>query len=507
MKHKHLRALALLLALLLTLSGCGGQRAERNDGALAETIRQTAAFLQQAVPEPAPGSIGGEWLIFGLCRSGADVPRSYYDGYYERLCAIVEEKQGVLDTRKNTEYSRTILALTALGKDPSDVAGYDLLLPLSDCEQTLRQGINGPIFALLALDSGGYDLPETGDAENQASRARYLAAVLEAQNDDGSWSLIPGEGDADLTAMALQALANYSGEEQAASAARAGLDWLAAQAASGGLVSYGQENAETLTQVIVALCALGVSPEDERFQNENGGLLEQLLRFAVPEGGFSHTLGGEADLMATEQALYALAAIRLAEEDGAGLYQLRAAPEGYEWRGGMLISTDTGKDRYGTDPVPEGKPLPVEPGDAAAGEREYTCTVSISCAAILDHMDLFDREKAELVPEDGWLLKPETVTFREGESAFDVLQRVCREKKLHMEFSSTPVYNSAYIEGIGNLYEFDAGDLSGWMYRVNGWCPNYGCSRYRLSDGDMLEWIYTCDLGRDVGGGRTVGGK
>ena len=68
-----------------------------------------------------------------------------------------------------------------------------------------------------------------------------------------------------------------------------------------------------------------------------------------------------------------------------------------------------------------------------------------------------------------------------------------------MEFSNTPIYNSAYIEGIGNLYERDVGDLSGWMYSVNGWFPNYGCGRYALKDGDVVEWVYTCDLGADVG--------
>ena len=99
-----------------------------------------------------------------------------------------------------------------------------------------------------------------------------------------------------------------------------------------------------------------------------------------------------------------------------------------------------------------------------------------------------------------------TVTFYAGESVFNVLQRTCKQQGIHMEFSNTPVYNSAYIEGIHNLYEFDVGNESGWMYRVNGWFPNYGCSRYLLKDGDVIEWVYTCDLGDDVGGGYATGG-
>ena len=159
----------------------------------------------------------------------------------------------------------------------------------------------------------------------------------------------------------------------------------------------------------------------------------------------------------------------------------------------------TGQDEYKTDPVPEGKPEPVEPQDVVIGENEYTCTLSISCATILDNPDDCDPEKVDLVPEDGWILKPMEVTFREGESVFNVLQRVCKQQKIHMEFMNTPIYNSAYIEGIANLYEFDVGELSGWMYKVNEWFPNYGCSRYRLSDGDVICWVYTCDLGSDVG--------
>ena len=137
----------------------------------------------------------------------------------------------------------------------------------------------------------------------------------------------------------------------------------------------------------------------------------------------------------------------------------------------------------------------------------YSCTISISCASILEQMDLCSPDKADLVPEDGWLLEPVEVSFQAGQSAFDVLQQVCRDKKLHMEFSDTPVYHSAYIEGIGNLYEFDCGAESGWMYAVNSWFPNYGCSQYTLQDGDVVEWVYTCELGADVGGGAAAGAE
>lgn len=183
-----------------------------------------------------------------------------------------------------------------------------------------------------------------------------------------------------------------------------------------------------------------------------------------------------------------------------------AGDKEYSESQGMIIDPATGKDQYLTDPVPEGKPLPVEPQDVTISDVAYTCTISISCATILDHMDWLVPEKAELVPEDGWILEPIQVTFYEGESVFNVLQRTCKQQGIHMEFENTPMYNSAYIEGIHNLYEFDCGELSGWMYQVNEWFPNYGCSRYQLQNGDVICWEYTCDLGIDVGGYRAAGG-
>ncbi len=171
----------------------------------------------------------------------------------------------------------------------------------------------------------------------------------------------------------------------------------------------------------------------------------------------------------------------------------------------MVIDPETGKDKYLTDPVPEGKPLPVEPQDAVTTDKKLSCTISISCATILDNMKWLAEEKVDMVPDDGWILEPTTVTFYEGESVFNVLQRTCKQNKIQMEFEDTPMYNSAYIEGIHNLYEFDCGQLSGWMYSVNDWFPNYGCSRYQLKDGDVIKWVYTCDLGYDVGGGYAVG--
>lgn len=157
-----------------------------------------------------------------------------------------------------------------------------------------------------------------------------------------------------------------------------------------------------------------------------------------------------------------------------------------------------------TDPnPPEIQQTPGEADPPAPAEPEtYTCTISISCASILTHMDWLDSDKAELVPEDGVLLAETVVSFDPGDSVFDVLKQVTQDKKIHMEYTQAPLYNSVYIEGIGNLYEFDCGELSGWMYSVNGSFPSFGCSTEPLENGDVICWLYTCEQGSDIGENR-----
>ena len=135
-------------------------------------------------------------------------------------------------------------------------------------------------------------------------------------------------------------------------------------------------------------------------------------------------------------------------------------------------------------------------------EASMSCTIKIVCDTILDNMENLTAGKEGYVPSSGTILGTTSVDFYEGETVFDVLQRVCDSVGIQLEFSWTPMYDSYYIEGINNLYEFDCGSESGWMYKVNGWFPNYGCSSYYLEDGDTIVWCYTCNgLGADVGGG------
>ena len=142
-------------------------------------------------------------------------------------------------------------------------------------------------------------------------------------------------------------------------------------------------------------------------------------------------------------------------------------------------------------------------GNSASGTAASvkSCTIQIRCDTILDNMDHLTAGKNAYVPANGVILATSTVQFVDGETVFDVLNRVCSYAGIQLEYSWTPMYGSYYIEGINNLYEFDCGYESGWMYKVNGWFPNYGCSSYVLKDGDTIVWCYTCNgLGADVGG-------
>ena len=417
------RFLALILALSLLLTACGGGEEKWNANALAE---QTAALLLEKNPEPIPGPLGGEWLVLGMCRLGYDLPEGWIDGYRQKLERYVTDCGGILHDRKYTEYSRVILTVTAMGGDARNVAGCDLTAPLEDYEQTIFQGVNGAIYALLALDSGNYG--------SEAIRERYIAHILEKELPDGGWCMMGDVPEADVTAMALQALAKYRDREDVGAAVERGLKVLEA-------AEY--TTSEAVSQTIVALCELGM-PADEK--------VKLLLTYQTEAGDFRHVMDGDADALSTEQAFYALVSASL-QLSGKSLYRMAA----------------------------------------------NTCTLEIRCDTLLKNLDKLSSGKAELVPEDGILLEKTTVSFESGDSVFDVLRRCLREQNVHFEYVDAKAYGSIYIEGIGNLYEFDCGEQSGWLYFVNGISPGLGCSGYTVANGDEIVFAYTCDMGADLG--------
>ncbi len=286
-------------------------------------IKETAEFMQKTITDPTVGSIGGEWTVFGLARSGVKVPKEYFEKYYANVEKVLKEKSGILHRMKYTEYDRVILALTAIGKDVKNVAGYDLTKPLADFNTLIKQGINGPIFALIALDSKNYEIPIDNTVKVQTTRQILIDFILDREIDGGGWALgeKPSEADPDITAMAIQSLAPYYNKDKnVKTAVDRGLDWLSkVQKSDGGYSSWGSINSESIAQVIVALTSLGIDPHnDERFIKNGNSVVDALLSFSVPGGGFYHikpggkgnggAKPGEVDPMATDQAMYALIA-------------------------------------------------------------------------------------------------------------------------------------------------------------------------------------------------------
>ncbi len=285
------------------------------------------------VTNPAFGTFGGEWTVLALARASYAVPKDYYDIYYANVESKVKETSGVLSEVKMTEYSRAILALTSICKDPKSVSGYNLVSPLADYGNVLGQGINGPIFALLALDSGKYEIPTVADGGTQNTRDKMIDYILSKEigkdtSTAGGWALSGVAPDPDITAMALQALAKYKEKPLVSAAIDRALAVLSSiQKEDGGYSSWGTVNSESISQVIVALTELGIDPAtDSRFiKNDQNWLLSALESFYVPGEGFKHVLTGSADAMATDQSAYALAAYNRFVDGKNSLYDMSDA--------------------------------------------------------------------------------------------------------------------------------------------------------------------------------------
>ncbi len=294
------------------------------DTEINSVLYKCSEYILNTVKNPTCSSVGGEWTVLGLARSGIKISDGYFDTYYSNLCDYLNSCGGVMHRVKYTEYSRAIIAVTAIGKNPSDVSGYNLLLPLSDFDKTVKQGINGPIWALIALDSGNYAIDENVNAVNPATREKYVDYILSKQTSEGTWSL-SGEGtDPDITAMALVALSKYKERQDVKDALTKAITKMSElQTSSGGYITEGTESSESSAQMLVALSELGISYTDSRFTKNGNNLLTNLLSFMLPEGSFCHTKAKkEANLMATEQAFYAVVSVNRTTKGENTLYNM-----------------------------------------------------------------------------------------------------------------------------------------------------------------------------------------
>lgn len=525
MRNRLLRGVAGLMAFVtacLLIIGCAPVRVEDTvsetqaliDGILSYKMRQGGAqTLQDWLDGALQDEIGStaEWYVLALKMHDSSLDAS---AYVRALEAYIEEKS--ISGAASREKMALVLMACGRGDHP---------FVQKTCDAAIgAQGIMSLIYGLYLLENGQTSALYTAES--------LSAEIANRQLSDGGWALNGERGDIDVTAMALQALSLGGRQEEAAAR---GLELLSArQNEDGGYSGFGGPNAESTAQVIMALTALGVDPiSDERFIKNGCTALDALLSYRLEEGGFAHMAGEDVNQSATVQALEALASLESFERGGRTFYDISSpltqrgtkesgsAPEKVPskinvrfciclvlmgmsgvislvlWLAGrrhyknlvlvwavcgalclgvMLIRVQSAGEYYGTS---------IDKGECIG-----QVTMSIRCDTV-----------AEALPPtssmaDGVVL-PETIfDLAQGETVYDLLVEAARTCTLQMESEGSG--GMIYVSGIENLYEYDYGDLSGWMYQVNGDTPSVGCAEYALSPGDVIVWRYTCDLGHDL---------
>ena len=548
--------------------------------------------IKEYVENTLPNNIGGtaEWYALGLYQYGD------YDftAYRKALVNYLSEKEiGGASTRLK------FALLLAFVSDDGDIDKATGRLYDSDfIEKALNddsiggQGIMSYVFGL-HLYNNGY--------KGAVSEEEIIDTFRELQHEDGGWSVMGDNGDVDVTAMVLQALAPLTDKafvpdpgntetgltEYTASIitmAKRGIEFLSEkQDDDGGYAGFGVKNAESTAQVIAAMSALGIDcATDARFVKNGNSPIDGIAKFKLEDGSFSHDESGVSSPSATVQTFYSMVAYLRMKEGLSPLYVKDSNEKKLVEIYGEKINTDTQDEKDGNEPgintdsdgnngdksdtynngfnsdssnkndvidktpndnnVSSGsgyKPIAIailagvcllicgilfalkkhwknylfvgivgiigvliiiltdfsKPEDyyGKATDKENTVgtvTMSIRCDI------LKDKERNEHIPEDYCILDTTEFKISENESVYDILLEAAKEYSISVEHEGGS--DIVYISGINYLYENDYGDLSGWVYKVNGVLPSVGCGGYKLKDGDIIEWCYTLDLGNDV---------
>lgn len=309
-----------------TFLSAGEQETPREAQDVSAVLNATMAQLAATVTEPAFGTSAGEWTVISLARGEYyTADNAYFTGYYNRIIDYVNDKAasvnagGALHKNKSTENSRVIMALSSIGKDATSVGDWNLIAPFNDFDWIKKQGINGPIFALIALDTNDYETEDT------TIRQQCIDYILDAQFEDGGWALSGSAADPDITAMVLQALAPYKSQSNVATAAEKAFATLSnIQNSDGKYASWGTVNVESCAQVIVACTAWGINPDtDSRFVKNNKSVVDAVLvHYSEEDAAFEHVIGSGANDIATDQACYALVAYNRFMKGKTALYDM-----------------------------------------------------------------------------------------------------------------------------------------------------------------------------------------
>ncbi len=480
--------------------------------------------LQAWVDEVLPGMIGmgGEWYALALRQRGEQVDLSVYSTALQRYLRERESVDGAV-TRQ-----RYALALLATG-------GGDYYLSRVAADTVGQMGHMSYVYGLHLVQNG---------LDVHTPAADMLAFILSQQAEDGGWSLQGKDAasDVDVTAMTLQALAVYREDADVAAAAERAFAYLSAvQTENGDYYSYGVTCPESGAQVVIALCAWEISVDDGRFVKNGNTLLDGMLQYQLENGCFSHTAGGAENVTATVQSLLAMVAIERTADGRGSLYALERIQGGVDltdpdvddatalidlsrlgvkgWIGvaivalallvcfGLLMSGKRGVKHYlSVAIVAVVALLAVLLIDVQSVESYYSgapaqkdapvgsVTLSIRCDTVVG------QPGAEHLPADGVILPETSFVIEAGDTVFTILSEAAAAHRLRVQNTGVSASSSAmaYISGINDLHEYDFGDLSGWMYFVNGVSPSVGCGEYELSDGDRIEFLYSCSLGEDL---------
>ncbi len=519
------RLICAALAALLLCCGAVSAAAQTEDiDALIESAieRQLEASQSEDVRQwidsvlPDSAGRGAEWYVIALSGLGD------YD--FSRYAASLAEYIETNGTGGATARQRCAVALQC--------AGYTGEYVRNTPEKTIgKQGVMSLIFGLYVLDN----------MDAAAVTEQTVNELLELRLEDGGWALYGEISDVDVTAMAVQALAQHMERGQVRTAVEEALALLSErQLEDGGYSGFGAENAESCAQVIMALSALGIDCRtDGRFIKNGSSALDALLSFRLEGGGFAHEHGGEENRAASIQALCALVSLKSGSIYLAGAPQREISISEPEETAPKKNDTKDEKDRPDyklwvivgiacvcavlcaaaliKNKLVRDKNLRkalkncvavVAAGTVlaavvaltdikSAGEFYSGAEVSDSAGRVTLSINCGSVAGRDGLPEDGVLLAEQGFDIAEDDTVYDLLVRAARRYRIQTDVSGTG--ELVYVAGIANLYEFDYGDLSGWVYTVNGNMPSVGCGAYKLADGDRVEWIYTTDMGRELG--------
>jgi hypothetical protein len=330
-KNYNIKIVAFLMSIfmLITTPYVYGLTTTKLNTSVEDVISKTSQYIISSSE-----SYENPWIILGLARSESQVDDEYYEKYYAYLKETLQNNDGVLSQRKYTDYSGAVLALSAIGKDPSNVGGYNLLEKLADFDAVVAQGINGAVWALLALDTCDYEIPYI-DVENITTREKLIDYIVSHEISGGGWSMGEATPDPDVTAMVLQSLSKYYDSADVQDSIERGITLLSSiQQNDGGYESWETKNSESAAPVIVAMCSLGIDPQtDDMFvKGTDKNVVSNIINnfYVSSSGGFMHIEDTSVDGLATIQGFYSMVAYDRFSKEKSPLYDMSDVEKKYD---------------------------------------------------------------------------------------------------------------------------------------------------------------------------------